>query len=269
MQSIRDALHDAVSKILRPIVRLLLRHGISHSEFTEISKQVFIDVAYNDFAIPNRKKTVSRAAVITGLSRKEVLRVLNTDNFDEKKTVNRASRVVGGWLQDEEFRDQQGAPLTLPLKGEHASFETLVKKYSGDITSRAVLDELVRIGSVQKTKTTVELVTQGYIPQDSEIDQLGIGAISAADLLHTINANLEHKDAKRFQRQLLYTDLPESVRREFQTLSAKKSLALLIELNEWLGHKKRNLTDNEKSEPLGRTGLGIYFIENDVEGDND
>ena len=70
-----QALSAAALRLLRPLVRILLRGGISYKTFADLVKWVYVDVAMKEFGIAGRKQSISRVSVITGLSRKEVLRV--------------------------------------------------------------------------------------------------------------------------------------------------------------------------------------------------
>ena len=101
MNDIKHIIAKAALKVLEPLVRILLRYEVSHSEFSELAKRSYVDVAYKYYSIPNRKQTYSRVAVITGLSRKEVVRLSDEENQgipETKGPVNRANRVIGGWL---------------------------------------------------------------------------------------------------------------------------------------------------------------------------
>lgn len=152
MNDIKQILAAATLKILHPIVRVLLKHGMSHTEFSELARKAHVDVAFKDFRIEGRKQTVSRVAVLTGLSRKEVVRlqyIFDAAPLAEKGPLNRAARVITGWTIDPEFRDAHGQPRPLPSTGDGASFATLIKRYSGDITAGAILDELVHVGAVE------------------------------------------------------------------------------------------------------------------------
>ena len=68
MSSLPEKLTRAAIRILKPLVRVLLRNGLSHAEFSEIARRVFVEVGFEDFEIDRRKQTVSRVAVLTGLS---------------------------------------------------------------------------------------------------------------------------------------------------------------------------------------------------------
>ncbi|MGD8812541.1 MAG: DUF6502 family protein, partial [Thioalkalispiraceae bacterium] len=126
-------LSAAMLRLLRPLVRLLLRHGVSYGTFADLAKWVFVDVADKEFAVPGKKQTTSRVSVLTGLSRKEVARVQAIETPDDEaieQQYNRAARVISGWVRDAAFNDLEGKPARLALDGEN-SFAALVKKYSG------------------------------------------------------------------------------------------------------------------------------------------
>jgi hypothetical protein len=66
---------SALLKALRPIARFLMKSGIGYREFAEISKSAFVDVATSDYGLRGRPTNISRVAVMTGLTRKEVKRL--------------------------------------------------------------------------------------------------------------------------------------------------------------------------------------------------
>ncbi|MBI3775961.1 MAG: hypothetical protein HY273_10490 [Gammaproteobacteria bacterium] len=268
VNDIKQILAAATLKILHPVVRVLLKHGISHTEFSELARKAYVDVAFKDFRIEGRKQTVSRVAVLTGLSRKEVVRlqyIADTAPLAEKGPLNRAARVITGWTVDPEFRDAQGQPLPLPSIGDGASFATLIKRYSGDITAGAILDELVHVGAVELKDELLFLRTQAYVPRNSELEKLKIMGICAADFLNTIEHNVSTSDDDaRFQRAVIYPDLSREVVDEFKVLSAEKANALLLELNQWLAEKARATAKRPLFSARIKTGLGIYYFEDNI-----
>src|ERR1043165_7253455 len=74
------ALHAAIAKLLRRLFRVLLRHQMSFGAFEELAKRAYVDVALNDFGIPGKKPSISRASILSGLTRKEVQRLLATSD---------------------------------------------------------------------------------------------------------------------------------------------------------------------------------------------
>ena len=113
------ALTAAVSRVLRALARILLRHGVSFQAFSELAKRAYMESARDDFAIPGRKPTISRMAVLTGLSRKEIQRLTEaepTSDTEALERYNRAARVVAGWVRDSDFRNDDGQPRALSLE---------------------------------------------------------------------------------------------------------------------------------------------------------
>lgn len=273
-KAIESGLAKAISTVLKPLVRVLIRNEVSVAAFEELARQAYVDVAYRHFAIPKRKTTYSRVAVLTGLSRKEVVRLAKLREQPEppvKSNPNRAVRVINGWLQDAEFLDGHRKPRILPLQGEVGSFAALVARYSGDITLGAVLDELERLGIVARPdKLSVSLLSMGYIPADDELEKVRIMSLCTADLLATAVHNLDHRDEDaRFQRQISFHNISDEVASEFKQLTNDRSTELLQELNQFLSSRKTLSTESGVAN--NRVGLGIYYIENEFhteENDN-
>ena len=261
----KTALAHMAASILRPLIKVLMRNEFTHAELTELVRQTYVEVAYDAFSIPEQKMTYSRAAVLTGLSRKEVVRLRGNIIKNEslaKQTPNRAMRVVHGWLSDHVFMDDNRKPKVLKLKGEPASFAELVAKYSGDITYGAVLDELNRIGiTMQPDADSVQLLNKGYVPQQDEMEKIRIMSVCVSDLFGTAVHNIDaNENDIRFQRQLVYSGIEESLAEKFHDIGSEKAMALFDTLNEFLS-TERDKTPTEKRRSGKRVGLGIYYFE--------
>jgi len=272
-EAILRAFSAAVVKVLRALVRLSLHYGISYKTFAELTKWVFVDVAVNEFGIEGRKQSISRVATLTGLSRKEVVRVQGSippaDAIVEDR-YNRAARVIAGWLRESDFLDAQGKPVALALEGEGATFETLVRRRSGDIPPRAIRDELLRVGAIHELEDgRVALVTHGYIPAQSEIDKLQILGSDVSHLIATINHNLQPDQAQPyFQRKVAYDNLPDEALPVLRELAADKSQELLEELDRWLAKHDRDTAPDAGGTGRNQAGIGIYYFEEPDRGDN-
>jgi hypothetical protein len=124
---------------LRPIARWLLKSGVTWKEFAELSRIVFVDVAATEFGLRGRPTNVSRIALLTGMTRREVRRyresAVATPVADSRAEddLNHASRVLAGWHLDAEFIDELGRPRVLDAGGDGATFAQLVRRYAGDI----------------------------------------------------------------------------------------------------------------------------------------
>ncbi len=269
-RSMHETLQKAVTRVLSPLVRLLLRHGVSHAEFANWAKQAYVNEAETHFGIDGKSPTVSRMAIVTGINRKEVKRIreLPADVDTGVSKHNRAVRVVTGWLQDKEFQNSKGQPIALEYGDPDDSFNQLVKRYGGDVPARAMLDELVRVGTVKNIGGKISLQHNGYIPHQSESALLDIFATSATDLLTTLDYNLKgsSQTGRRLQMSVAYDDVTSEGRDTFRALSAEKSLELLKQLDQSLSTYDKGANPLATGEGKHRVGLGVYWIEDINEG---
>ena len=256
----------AVIRLLRPLVRILLRNGVSYNTFSDLAKWVFIDVASKEFGIRGRRQSTSRVSVITGLSRKEVTRVQQLPRPDDSASTekyNRAARVIAAWRREREFVDAGGEPAPLPMSGSGATFSKLVKRFSGDVPARAILDELIRIGAMERLEDgKLRLLAQAYVPESSKADKLHILGTDVGLLISTIDHNLNPDPIDPlFQRKVAYDNLPDEILPEFRKLSAKRAQNLLEKLDRWLAQSDRDVTPTIKGKGRNRAGLGVYYFE--------
>ena len=257
-------------RLLAPLVRLLLRNGMSFKAFSDLARRVFVDVGMREFGIPGKKQTISRVSILTGLSRKEVQRIVeersNEGPHEMRERYNRAARVVAGWVRDEEFVDAAGNPVALDPDGPRASFSQLVKRHSGDVPARAVLDELLRVGAVERLDDgRIRLLARAYVPSTSDLDKLDILGADVADLIATIDHNLQRGEADpRFQRKVMYDNVPRESAAAFRALSAEQAQALLEAMDKWLAQHDRDVNPSVPGTERVRVGIGIYYFEENL-----
>ncbi|HEY7533390.1 MAG TPA: DUF6502 family protein [Nitrospiraceae bacterium] len=265
----RQAIIAALATLLHPLIRILLRHGIPYDVLSAVSRQVYVRVAREEFALPGKKQTTSRISLLTGLTRKEVRRIMTMSDVEDQEAAdryNRAARVITGWVRDKTFHNKVGNPLVLPLDGKNASFKALVRCYSGDIPVRAMLDELLRVGAVRKTREgRIRLKARFYVPEQSEADKLHILGTDTADLITTIAHNLDVQAVPRFQRKVMYDNIPTEAVQEFQRLSANRAQTFLEGIDRWLAQQDRDVNPAVNGTGRKRLGIGIYYIEGDVQ----
>jgi Family of unknown function (DUF6502) len=269
-----QALSTATLRLLRPLVKILLRNNVSHRTFAELAKLVYAEVANAEFGIAGKRQTVSRIAILSGLTRKDVQRLLaqppDTRSIMEEE-YHRASRVITGWVRDPDFGDGKGHPHPLRMEGKRASFSALVKRYSGDIPVRAMLDELLRVGVVKQLKDgRTCLLSRGYVPLKGSVEKLHVLGADTADLISTIDHNVYQNPSKpRFQRKVMYDNVPVEAAKEFQVLAAAQGQELLEAIDRWLSHRDRDVNPASKGTGRMRVGLGIYHFEEHVDSGRD
>jgi hypothetical protein len=272
-ENITKAIVAAITNLLRPMVMFLLRNGVPYQTFADIAKRVYVDLATEKFDIPGRKQSKSRVAILTGLSRREVLRVKRLpaqDDLGALDRINRAARVIAGWLRDRRFSDESGQPADLPFEGGNVSFLQLVKLYSGDAPARAVLDELMRVGVVERTPDgNIHLLERSYIPKAGEIDKIAMIGSDPADLFSTIDHNICHPEAPFFQRKVNYDNLPSEALPELKKLAGEHSQELLERVDRWMSERDRDVNPRVAGTGRKRAVVGIYYFQEDYKGEKE
>ncbi len=261
---------QAARRILKPLVRILYRKGVAFGEFSQLARQMYVEVTEEMLAAAGERPTTSRIAIATGLTRKDVaqLRQAPDDGFPTS-SYNRGARVMTGWLHDQEFHDETGKPALLPLQseGDVGSFAALVSRYSGDMPYRAMLHEMERLGAVQLDAAgRVQLMGGGYIPHANESEKFSILGTDVAALITTIEHNLITQDRSqlRFQRKVSYDNLPQEAIPTFKQMVDKDALDLLIKFNTWLATQDRDSNPSVGGTGQVRAGVGIYYFEEPV-----
>lgn len=255
------------ASILRPIVRTLLRLGISANEVNDLVRWLYVDEFYHRKEFWHRRKPFgARAALLSGLSRKEVNRLSHIDTPDDAILTdqqNRATRVLAGWVNDQRFHSN-GKPALLPIEapGKIATFERLVQLYSGDLTTRTVLDELVRAGCVQlDNEGNALLVNQAYGPTTAPEDALRIGGFAMQRLGETLDYNIanvsgsERRLQRLWRQRLIPTERAGDARQLISEHVVEAGRALDQQLARMAHSKPRD------GQEYREVGIGMYYFE--------
>ena len=140
---------NAAADLIAALAVLLVPSGLTPKRLSDLAKRAFVEVAASAARLRNGKINHSKAAVLTGLARFEVKRLLRTVERHERATLAApVDRVMIGWLTDSLFTSPSGYPRRLAVEGATRSFAELVRRYGGDVTHRSVLDELRRLDVV-------------------------------------------------------------------------------------------------------------------------
>lgn len=261
---------NASLRWLRPIARWLLKSGVTWKEFAELSRGVFIAVAEQEFGLRGRPTNVSRVALLTGMTRREVRRYRETvepvpHDPTAEDDLNHASRVLAGWHLDPEFIDELGRPRSLPARGDGATFATLVRRYAGDIPATALTKELLRSESIARGEDGLfRALRRFYMPRPMDDQAVERAGNVLADLASTVEHNLacEGGEPARFEGRAQNRHVDPRHLPAFRAFMEREGQAFLERCDEWL-------TAHEASEAAGprvRLGVGIYAIQ-DLSGE--
>jgi hypothetical protein len=264
----RPALAAAVRSILRPLVRILLRNKVDVWTFVETVKQIYVDIASKEFPAAERKPTVSRVSLLTGLTRKEVSRLWESDESTgvDSARYSRAASVITGWIRSPGYQDANGEPRELALDGARRSFSELVRRFGADVTPRALLDELLQAGAVERTAADrVRLVARGYIPRTDDAEKLGILGTDVSDLISSVDHNIVHPPERAFfQRKVAYDNLVAACLPELRERAARRGQTLLEALDEFMSAHDRDANPSVSGDGRHRAVIGIYYYEEPV-----
>jgi len=267
-QEVKDHLRAALSLMFKPLIRLLIAQGVTHAEFSETAKEVYVETALRHFD-PDRRINKSRIAILTGLTRKEVKNVIDRSlSSDHKeKTYSRPARVLTGWYSDPMFQGPYGIPLELPYENagdEEPSFVGLVKRYSGDMAPKQMLTQLIEAGAVVEVEGRYKAVSRIFIHSKLSPDLIRrLGSVgyrvfsSAAKNIDTTNEAEGH-----FDRMVFADDgCTDEVIAMFDEFIRSRGQEFLEELDVWFSSRKDS---NSPGSPLKETGLYmVHYVEDE------
>jgi len=196
--------------LLVPLVRILLRNGISFNEISEVVKGAYARVAATDFAVPGRPMSYSRLSITTGIARRDFDRVLGEEDRLRRALESNASgiaNVLQGWHNDPEYMGPYGFPRDLAFTREAGggpSFEDLVARYASDIHPQLMLEELMRVAAatIAEESGMIHVLKRTFIPEQMAPELIEVFARGVRRYVETIDHNIGEQDAnkRRFER---------------------------------------------------------------------
>lgn len=264
---IQQAALKACRHFMVPIARFLLRNGIGYREFAEISKLAFVQVASDDYGIRGRQTNMSRVAIMTGLTRKEVRRVrdrLSESDWSLDASLSRPGVVLSRWVQDSEFLTKAGRPKALPFSEKNPdkpSVEKLVRKYAGDIPPGAMLKELERAQCVAKdTRGRWKLNKREFSPGGTDTFLVQRFGECIHDLASTMSHNmgLPAGQPRLFEFRAWNDAIPPSELDAMRDFITEKGSEYLENVDDRLGECENRGGDMTRRH---RCGVGVYYFE--------
>jgi hypothetical protein len=257
----------ATRQWLRPVVNVLIRSGITWREFAALAKSTYVEVATGQFGKRGRPTNVSRTAVLTGLTRREIRKQRERIEAGPPPMigyVTKASVVLSAWHLDPAFLDGAGKPAVLPLDGEGASFASLLRRCgAGDVPATTLLKELRSAGAVRKTADgRLEALRRIYIPHAMDGELIRLWGTVLTDIATTYVNNLTRtpKVPARFERAAVNERIRADALPEFRRFLNEEGQAFLERLDAWLtAHEAR--ADEAAAQEAIRLGAGVYHIQ--------
>ncbi len=253
-----DPVSDAVAALLTPLATLAVARGLTCATVEEQLRHAFVRAAFDAHpeALPHRR--VSRVAASTGLSRREVTRLLEAPGAPAPRAAL-ASEVFARWTTAAAYRDAAGHPLALPRTGSAPSFEALAHDVTWDVHPRTLLDELVRLGfaELDAGTDTVRLLGTAFVPRGDDARMLGFLAANVGDHLRSAVANVLGARPPQLEQAVFSDELSAASIEALQTLVAERWRTLVDELVPAIDALIQQ--DREAGRPQdGRIRIGLY-----------
>jgi len=245
----RAELLEACLRLLRPLARIMLRHGLSTYDFSRMANIAFVRAAGDILREQGKPVSFSRVSAITGLHRHVVSDIVNSpsgdgphSSADKEYRRNRLARVLTGWFENPRYTDSDGRPMLLKLDGPEPSFSSLVRAFSGDIYPRIILDELLEVGAVRVLKDgSVKALSRRYSSGGAEPAAIQHLGIVARDVFNTLEHNLATPAEQR-----LYDDTVVSLKLDraalplFRRLLRQRGAAFLEDVEGWVAEHEKS-----------------------------
>jgi len=238
-QGLSDAarLQQPIARLLRPLVRLFIRCGTTYPALCDLLRELYVNVAVHDFALPDKEQTDSRISLLTGIHRKEVRRLRGAGAPVRlvPASVSRTTQIVARWLAASHFADESGAPAPLRRSGDEGdgpTFESLVEEVTRDLRPRAVLDEWLdrKIVAIDKDGK-IALTEAAIAPRKGDERQLYYFGRNLHDHIAAAVANISADAPPFMERSVHYEGLSEELARRLEALSREVAQAALLTAN--------------------------------------
>lgn len=260
-----NSLVAALRRIFRPLVRLLIARSIPFPVASGVLRNLYVDVAVDEFPVEGKRQTDSRVTLLTGVHRKDVKRLRDRERQRAARPPRAASlgsQVIARWLTQPEYLDAEGAPKPLPRLPRSdggPSFETLVRSLSTDIRPRVVLDEWQRLGVVHvDAEDRVCLDALGFIPAKESEEMTYFFGRNLHDHVAAAVHNMLGEGAPFLERSVNYNNLSPQAVSELSETARARGMELLRELNARALELQQRDSGQEGS--TQRLNVGLYVF---------
>ena len=252
----------AIRYLLRPLVRLMLSHGISFPAFCDLVKSSYVKVSEAEFRLDAKPQTDSRISLLTGIHRREVNRLRNeaVTEIDLPQRASMSALLLTIWSGHPEYLDGQGMPIPLPRlasKGEGQSFEALVQSVSKDFRARVVLDEWLRQDIVTlDSDDRVHLSADAFVQPQDMAEKIYYFGQNIHDHMAATVHNLAGSVPPFLERCVFYDKLSADSTRELADYSRTVAMRSLHAVNKRAAELQQR--DQQKPDAVHRANFGVY-----------
>ena len=254
----------AVSRVLRPLVRLLIKLGINFKDFSENAKRLYLEESVRALKEDNKEATSSALSVVSGIHRKDTSHFLKHPEVKSSALSTGASAamtVVTEWIINPDYLDKDKKPCPLIYSHSNAgekTFTTLSNKVIKDLRAKTVLEELLRLDLVQFENEVVSLKQEAFIPQTDFNEKMVFFSKNISEHIQAAATNVQSQQPPYFERSAFHDGLNEEDIKQIDSFVRDKGMNLLKEAY----RMAEELAEINKQKDKGKKGhitLGIFL----------
>jgi hypothetical protein len=204
---------EACRQVLLPLATLAVERGVPYAQLDELLRGAFVEAALTAHPNVSAQRGASRISAATGLTRREVTRLMQPPVATEPSRGSPATQVFSRWLTDPALRSADGTARALPRQGpsvrsdsltQSMSFESLAQSVTKDVHPRTLLEELLRLGlaRVDEATDTVQLLRETFVPSGDEARMFGFLGANVGDHLRGAVANVLAQGPRNIEQAL-------------------------------------------------------------------
>jgi hypothetical protein len=266
----------ALRFLLYPLIKLMLSYQITYPFVIKLLKEIYVEVAEQEYKIKGKRQTDSRISLISGVHRKDV-KVLrgSTFNYEDDLPVGitLGSQLVARWCAEDKYLDKKENPRPLPRlsnkssqknnKKERSSFESLVRSINKDIRPRSVLDELLRLNIVHIcANDNVWLHKDALVADKGLVERAIYLGLNLHDHIAVCSHNMLGGKPSMLERCLHYDNLTADDVKKLAIRSREMGMEMLQTLNQEAFELQQKSKGKEGADK--RMNYGIYFMRGEM-----
>jgi hypothetical protein len=267
---LKEVTIGVLKNVIDPLLDLMFDASVTVHEFCQLARERAVRTAGRRASIEGGRKSKSQVAIMTGLPRSEVARILRSDDLPPPMRLGQhpARKVLAAWFDSPRFLAVNGDPAVLPIFGKRRSFEQLVATHSRGTPVRAMLDELTQMDAVEILDRQ-RVKAKSRVPVSTGLTSNAIAVIGerTRDLLDTLRSNLRSKSIPLFEGTAVLDeadlDMVSLLRREI----AEQGENFITSANALLSRScARQIRTNAKPSAKCRVGVTVFYFQGGTQG---
>jgi len=231
-------------------------------------KELYVEVADQQFALDDKKPSDSRIFVLTGIHRKDIKRIRLQGKQEDQQITSSASlsgELVARWSSMPEYLDDKDKPRPLQKSGNdtEAGFEQLVSSVNKDVRPRVILEEWLRLNIVRLKDDYVVLNKSAFVTNKEFKEMAYYLGHNVHDHMASCVSNILSEEEPMLERSVYYASLTENSVNKLNDIASKKGDDLLQHLNKQA--IKLYDADKHKDDAKYRIRLGVYWYQAQLE----